>query len=73
VQRGIIVEHILADGSRISHSDAMNRLIGELNSRQLDLFATPEQILDDAYRRQEEKRAFRAGTGDEIDGFRGEL
>jgi len=55
---GLGVQHILGDGSLEGHSDAMARLTGMLNLAQPHMFYSPEELLADAYRRQEERIAF---------------
>ena len=58
VELGLGVQHILGDGSLEGHSDAMARLTGMLNLAQPHMFYSPEELLADAYRRQEERIAF---------------
>ena len=55
---GIPVQHILADGSLESHTDAMQRLRDQLKLPESDLFRTPEEVLEDAYRLQGERIAY---------------
>lgn len=55
---GLSVQHILGDGSLESHSDAMSRLAGMLNLFQPHMFYSPEELLADAYCRQEERIAY---------------
>jgi len=58
VELGLGVQHILGNGSLEGHSDAMARLTGMLNLSQPHMFYSPEELLADAYRRQEERIAF---------------
>jgi len=55
---GITVCHILADGSLESHAEAMQRLRAQLKLPESDLFRTPEEVLEDAYRMQGERIAY---------------
>jgi uncharacterized protein (DUF488 family) len=55
---GITVEHILEDGSLESHTDTMARLVRQLNLPEEDLFRSPEEIIEDAYRIQGERIAY---------------
>lgn len=71
VKRGVDVRHLLADGSVVSHEQLMAGLMGEFQSRQYDLFATAEQLLDEAYRGQEEKIAYRPAAEDGAAEIRG--
>ena len=57
--RGVAVEHILADGSLEGHAAAMNRLLDGFNlPRDGDLFCSREQHIDDAVRRQAQQVAY---------------
>ncbi|HTS66206.1 MAG TPA: DUF488 domain-containing protein [Candidatus Acidoferrales bacterium] len=55
---GIGVQHILADGSLESHTAAIERLRDQLNLPESDLFRTPQEVLEDAYRLQGERIAY---------------
>ena len=56
VKRGIVVKHILANGSVESHTAAMDRLLATLNlSRNGDLFHSPSEMIDDALARQAQR------------------
>jgi uncharacterized protein (DUF488 family) len=57
VESGVPVQHILADGSIESHTDAMARLI-DMAGLHEDMFRTPEQSLAEALKMQEEKVAY---------------
>jgi len=57
--KGFPIQHILADGSLESHEAAENRMLGMLGKDQLSLFATHEQLLEQAYDEQGQKIAFR--------------
>jgi uncharacterized protein (DUF488 family) len=53
VERGVAVEHILADGSLESHDAAMNRLMdGFKLPRDGDLFRSRHEVISDALNRQ---------------------
>ena len=57
--RGVAVEHILADGSLEGHAAAMNRLLDGFNlPRDGDLFRSREQHIDDAVGRQARQVAY---------------
>lgn len=73
VALGLKVEHIHADGRLESHSAALSRLARLLGLPEDDMFQSPEELLADAYRRQEGRIAYdlnhagdstvRSGTG----------
>jgi len=50
--RGLVVQHILEDGSLQSHDEAVNRLLAELELPDHDLFRSREEIVDEAYRQR---------------------
>lgn len=55
---GAAVEHIHADGSLELHADALARLLATFGLQETDLFRTREEVLDDAYARQERRIAY---------------
>ena len=55
---GFDVQHIHGDGRLESHNDAVTRLTRMLKMPQQDMFHSPEEIVEDAYRRQEERIAY---------------
>lgn len=56
---GIDVQHIHANGDLESHTDAVRRMAKMVDVPDHDLFCrTPEELLDDAYRRQENHIAY---------------
>jgi uncharacterized protein (DUF488 family) len=55
---GAIVEHIHADGSLEPHADALRRLLAGFGMQEAELFRTTEEVLDDAYARQERRIAY---------------
>ena len=58
-QRGVAVEHILADGSAEKHEDTLNRLIDTLKlPRNGDMFRTRDDVIAEALARQASKVAF---------------
>jgi uncharacterized protein (DUF488 family) len=57
---GVAVAHIHADGRLENHDSALSRLARLLNLPEDDMFHTREELLDDAYRRQEERIAYEA-------------
>jgi uncharacterized protein (DUF488 family) len=58
VDEGIRVDHILADGSAESHSDAMLRLLDKLGMQQGSLLRSTEELIADALAKQEERIAY---------------
>jgi uncharacterized protein (DUF488 family) len=52
------VLHIHADGRIESHTDALNRLVGQLNLLQRDIFHSREDLIAEAYRIQEDRIAY---------------
>jgi uncharacterized protein (DUF488 family) len=55
--RGIAVDHILADGRLESHHEAMIRLL-DVWTLQADLFRSQDELIDEARVRQEERIAY---------------
>jgi uncharacterized protein (DUF488 family) len=56
---GIDVQHIHANGNLEGHTDALRRLAQMVDVPEQDIFhRTPEELLDDAYRRQENRIAY---------------
>jgi uncharacterized protein (DUF488 family) len=60
--KGFPIQHILADGSLESHEAAENRLLDMLGKSQPSLFATREQLIEQAYDEQGDRIAFRPTT-----------
>ncbi|MGA8768270.1 MAG: DUF488 domain-containing protein [Candidatus Acidiferrales bacterium] len=58
VEHGLDVQHIHADGRLESHSEALSRLIRMLSLPEQDMFQSPEELLANAYRRQERRIAY---------------
>jgi uncharacterized protein (DUF488 family) len=58
VERGVAVEHILADGSLESHDAALTRLLELVGLPEHDLFRGRQQLIDEGMARQEERIAF---------------
>lgn len=58
---GVPISHILADGRLESHDDALKRLARMVNLPEHDMFHSREELLVDAYRRQEERIAYEVG------------
>lgn len=54
----MIIQHILEDGSLETQSEAEQRLMDLLNKSKQDLFATPEQVIEQAYDMQSYKIAY---------------
>jgi uncharacterized protein (DUF488 family) len=53
------VRHILRDGSVETHGEAMARLLVELGMSESDLFRSPTEQLEEAYRVQSQRIAYR--------------
>lgn len=58
VERGVTVEHILADGRLESHDSALTRLLELVGLPEQDLFRGRQQLIDEGMARQEERIAF---------------
>jgi uncharacterized protein (DUF488 family) len=58
VALGLNVEHIHADGGLETHGAAVNRLALMLNLAEDDMFLSREEVLSEAYRRQEQRIAY---------------
>ena len=58
VERGVAVEHILADGRLETHSDAMVRLLAVLGLPDEDLFRSRQDLIEQALAVQEERIAY---------------
>jgi uncharacterized protein (DUF488 family) len=56
--RGFDIQHVHGDGGLESHGDAIARLIRMLKMPQEDMFHSREEIVEDAYKRQEERIAY---------------
>jgi uncharacterized protein (DUF488 family) len=68
---GITVEHILADGSLENHEQTITRLLRQLDLQESDLFRSPDDMIEDAYRIQGERIAYRANIASgEVDQMR---
>lgn len=50
--RGLVVQHILEDGSLQSHDEVVSRLLTELGLPDYDLFRSRDELVDEAYRRR---------------------
>jgi uncharacterized protein (DUF488 family) len=68
VRLGIDVRHIHADGKVENHSDALRRLLRMLNIQEQGMFQSHDELLADAYRRQEARIAY-----DSTSALRGKL
>lgn len=66
---GLHVQHIHADGRLESHTDALSRLVKILNLPERDMFRSREELLADAYRRQEERIAYDSSSAVAGSGF----
>lgn len=68
VRLGVDVQHIHADGKMENHSDALKRLLRMLNLQEQGMFQSHDELLADAYRRQEVRIAY-----DSTSALRGKL
>lgn len=57
-REGFNVSHILSDGSLETQDEATSRLVKQFNFDQDDLFLSAEEVIDKAFRKQEEKIAY---------------
>jgi uncharacterized protein (DUF488 family) len=73
VALGVEIRHIHADGEIESHADALSRLARIHNLPEHDMFRSSEDLVADAYRRQEERIAYASGPAASTDvaGLRG--
>jgi uncharacterized protein (DUF488 family) len=55
---GVEVVHILANGKTERHEDTVARLVASFGWSQADLLRSSEQVVDDAYAKQEQRIAF---------------
>ena len=60
--RGVEVQHIHANGTLESHTDALKRLARLLNLPNGDMFGADHDAFADVYRRQEERIAYNKST-----------
>lgn len=61
--RGVVVEHILADGVLEAHATAMDRLMDDLKlPRNGDLFRSRDEVIADALTRKASKVAYAGGS-----------
>jgi hypothetical protein len=52
------VRHILEDGAAESHEQTLARLLAKLKLPDYDLFRSPEDVIEDAYRMQGNRIAY---------------
>jgi uncharacterized protein (DUF488 family) len=60
VDRGVAVQHVLADGGLERHDVTIERLRRQLSLPESDMFRSSEEVLADAYRIQESRIAYSA-------------
>ncbi|MGO8693286.1 MAG: DUF488 family protein [Rectinemataceae bacterium] len=58
VKRGLLVTHILDDGTIENHTDSMSRLVRLLGIPLDDMFRSREDIIEEAYTKQTDKIAY---------------
>jgi uncharacterized protein (DUF488 family) len=69
VALGVDVQHIDENGGLESHDDALRRLAQMVDVPELDIFhRSPEELQDDAYRRQENRIAYELERSSALDG-----
>jgi uncharacterized protein (DUF488 family) len=56
--QGFELKHIHGDGEVETHSDAIGRLMRMLNLSQQDMFQSPEERVENAYKRQAQRIAY---------------
>ena len=56
--RDVSVSHIHADGRVETHGEVLTRLLKELNMPEVNFFQTREQVIEEAYARQEDRIAY---------------
>jgi uncharacterized protein (DUF488 family) len=61
---GVHIEHILADGRLESNDLALSRLARMFNLPECDMFHSRDELLADAYRRQEDRIAYKIAEPD---------
>lgn len=64
-ERGVSVKHILADGAIVDHHDVEDRLLKSEGRESTDLFLSPDERLDEAYRKRARKVAYSEQSGSE--------
>jgi len=57
-ERGVAIQHILADGRAESHEAAMRRLLDAVDLPHEDLFRSNEELVAEALLRQEQRIAY---------------
>ena len=67
VALGLVVQHIHADGRLEDHAAAVTRLKRMLRLPEDDMFRSSEDVLVDAYHRQEERIAYETSPGVAVD------
>lgn len=55
---GLAVQHILGDGAIENHVETERRLLRALGLSEMDLFASPKELIEQAYQRQGERIAY---------------
>jgi uncharacterized protein (DUF488 family) len=58
LKRGLVITHILEDGSLENHTDAITRLVKILGMSLDDLFISRDEIIEQAYSRQANRIAY---------------
>ena len=58
VKAGADIAHVLENGQVESHNETLNRLCDQLGMKELDLFNTAEELIEQAYDAQEQRVAY---------------
>ena len=58
VKAGADIAHVLENGQVESHNETLNRLCDQLGMKELDLFSTAEELIEQAYDAQEQRVAY---------------
>lgn len=65
---GLVVQHIHADGTVESHDEALSRLLRQFHLPERDMFRSHKDMLEDAYRIQEKRIAYKRELVRELKG-----
>jgi len=57
-EKGIIVQHIMADGSTIDQNEVEDRLLEMSGNKEADMFSTLNDLLSEAYHKRSKRVAF---------------
>jgi uncharacterized protein (DUF488 family) len=63
---GLKINHIHGDGRLEEHGELIARLIAMLKMSQMDMFQSPEDVAENAYKQQEARIAFNLDSADDL-------